>query len=103
MTARARSPRSDAEHAAALARDRGRGRRLVLLVIVSDSLSAYRDLQLAYGGYYFCVLAGLTVLAGSSGQISLGQGALMAVGAYTCGKLDASLTAGPWFPSWRRP
>ena len=29
------------------------------------------------------MLAGLTVLAGHSGQVSLGHGALMAVGAYT--------------------
>src|SRR5205807_2296589 len=35
------------------------------------------------GAYYFAALAGLTVLAGLSGQISLGQGAFMAVGAYT--------------------
>ncbi len=54
--------------------------RCVILLIVSDSLSAYRNLQLADGAYYFAVLAGLTVLAGSSGQISLGHGALMAVG-----------------------
>jgi len=59
----------------------------LLLLVLSDTLSAYRDLQLATGAYYFCVLAGLTVLAGSSGQISLGHGALMAVGAYTVGKL----------------
>ncbi|HYB27893.1 MAG TPA: branched-chain amino acid ABC transporter permease [Solirubrobacteraceae bacterium] len=59
----------------------------LVLLVVSDQLSAYRDLQLAAGAYYFCVLAGLTVLAGSSGQISLGHGALMAVGAYTVGKL----------------
>jgi branched-chain amino acid transport system permease protein len=59
----------------------------VVLLLVSDQLSAYRDLQLATGAYYFCVLAGLTVLAGASGQISLGHGALMAVGAYTVGKL----------------
>lgn len=59
----------------------------VVLLLVSDQLGAYRDLQLATGAYYFCVLAGLTVLAGSSGQISLGHGALMAVGAYTVGKL----------------
>jgi branched-chain amino acid transport system permease protein len=59
----------------------------LVLLVVSDQLSAYRDLQLATGAYYFCVLAGLTVLAGSSGQISLGHGALMAVGAYTVGKL----------------
>jgi branched-chain amino acid transport system permease protein len=55
----------------------------VALVIVSDFISAYNDLQLATGAYYFAALAGLTVLAGQSGQISLGHGALMAVGAYT--------------------
>ena len=71
----------------------------VVLIIVSDSLSSYRNLQLAYGGYYFCVLAGLTVLAGSSGQISLGQGAFMAVGAYTFCKLNASPVAWSVFPS----
>jgi branched-chain amino acid transport system permease protein len=59
----------------------------LVLLVLSDQMSAYRDLQLATGAYYFCVLAGLTVLAGSSGQISLGHGALMAVGAYTVGKL----------------
>ena len=59
----------------------------LVLLVLSDQISAYRDLQLATGAYYFCVLAGLTVLAGSSGQISLGHGALMAVGAYTVGKL----------------
>ena len=71
----------------------------VVLLLVSDSLSSYRNLQLAYGGYYFCVLAGLTVLAGSSGQISLGQGAFMAVGAYTFSKLNATPVAWSVFPS----
>jgi branched-chain amino acid transport system permease protein len=55
----------------------------VVLVLISDAVSAYNDLQLATGAYYFAALAGLTVLAGQSGQISLGHGALMAVGAYT--------------------
>ena len=59
----------------------------VVLLLVTESLSSYRNLQLADGAYYFCVLAGLTVLAGSSGQISLGHGAFMAVGAYTVAKL----------------
>lgn len=59
----------------------------LVLLLVSDSLSAYRDLQLAEGAYYFCALAGLTMLAGLSGQISLGHGAFMAVGAYTVAKL----------------
>ena len=51
------------------------------------------------------MLAGLTVLAGSSGQISLGQGAFMAVGAYTLCKLSG--TDGWSVPSlaapWSRP
>jgi branched-chain amino acid transport system permease protein len=55
----------------------------VVLGVVSDLIGDYNNLQLAYGAYYFCAIAGLTVLAGLSGQISLGQGALMAVGAYT--------------------
>ena len=53
------------------------------LLVVRTCVSAYNDLQLATGAYYFAALAGLTVLAGQSGQISLGHGALMAVGAYT--------------------
>jgi branched-chain amino acid transport system permease protein len=55
----------------------------IVLLILSYNISDYRNTQLAAGAYYFAVLAGLTVLAGSSGQISLGHGALMAVGAYT--------------------
>jgi len=55
----------------------------VLLWIASELLGSYDDLRLASGSYYFAVLAGLTLLTGLSGQISLGHGALMAVGAYT--------------------
>jgi branched-chain amino acid transport system permease protein len=55
----------------------------VVLILISYNVSDYRNTQLAAGAYFFAVLAGLTVLAGSSGQISLGHGALMAVGAYT--------------------
>ena len=55
----------------------------VVLYLASEGLSAYRDLQLASGAYYFIVLSGLTVLTGLSGQISLGNGAFMAIGAYT--------------------
>jgi branched-chain amino acid transport system permease protein len=36
--------------------------------------------------YYFVAVAGLSVLTGVNGQISLGHGALMAVGAYTAAK-----------------
>ena len=59
-----------------------------VLFLLTDQFSAYRNLQLASGAYYFCALAGLTVLAGSSGQVSLGHGAFMAVGAYTFALLN---------------
>jgi branched-chain amino acid transport system permease protein len=55
----------------------------VILALVSELLGAYDNTQLAAGAYYFAVLAGLTMLVGVSGQVSLGHGALMAVGAYT--------------------
>ena len=45
----------------------------LVLLLISESVSAYNDLQLATGAYYFAALAGLTVLAGLSGQISLGH------------------------------
>ena len=55
----------------------------VVLVLITDVLGDYQELQLAQGAYYFAVLAGLSVLIGLSGKISLGHGAFMAVGAYT--------------------
>ena len=39
----------------------------LVLLWLTETLSSYRNLQLADGAYYFCVLAGLTVLAGASG------------------------------------
>lgn len=55
----------------------------VVLFVITEALSDYRNSQIAAGAYYFAALAGLTVLAGLSGRISLGHGALMAVGGYT--------------------
>lgn len=54
----------------------------VILYLLSEEFSAFNDLRLASVAYYFTALAGLTVLTGLNGQISLGHGALMAVGAY---------------------
>lgn len=62
----------------------------VALLLFSELLSSYHDLQLADGAYYFAAIAGLTMLAGLSGQISIGHGALMAVGAYAVGLLVGS-------------
>jgi branched-chain amino acid transport system permease protein len=65
-------------------------RRLALAIIVgaivavlSIRLNAFRDYQIAEIAYYVTAVAGLTVLTGLSGQISLGHAAFMAVGAYT--------------------
>ena len=56
-----------------------------LLVVYGlvQMLSDYRNTQLAPIFYTVCAAAGLTLLTGLSGQISLGHGAFMAVGAYT--------------------
>ncbi|WP_329066310.1 branched-chain amino acid ABC transporter permease [Amycolatopsis sp. NBC_01480] len=56
---------------------------LVVLYFVSTSLDAFANLQLAQVCYTAIATAGLTVLSGLSGQISLGHGAFVAVGAYT--------------------
>jgi branched-chain amino acid transport system permease protein len=56
----------------------------VLLPHVAGGFFVY---QLAYVGIYFTALLGLNVLTGYSGQISLGHGAFVAVGAYTTGIL----------------
>jgi branched-chain amino acid transport system permease protein len=57
------------------------------LFAVSLALSPYHNLQLAQIGYITCAAAGLTVLTGLGGQISLGHGAFMAIGAYTAALL----------------
>ncbi|XVU30659.1 branched-chain amino acid ABC transporter permease [Actinoplanes sp. CA-054009] len=54
-----------------------------LVVVLTYTLPPFRTYQLATIGAYLCVTAGLTVLTGLNGQLSLGHGALMATGAYT--------------------
>jgi branched-chain amino acid transport system permease protein len=55
----------------------------VLAFWLTDSVSAFTDLQLSTVGAYTMALAGLTVLTGHNGQLSLGHGAFIAIGAYT--------------------
>ncbi len=55
----------------------------VIIVALTYVLPPFRTYQLATVGAYLCVTAGLTVLTGLNGQLSLGHGALMATGAYT--------------------
>ena len=70
-------------------------RHLVLLVIgvalvlaITAWFSSYNNYQLATLGAYLCAAAGLTVLTGSNGQVSLGHAALMAIGGYTVALLQ---------------
>ncbi|MDF2554999.1 MAG: branched-chain amino acid transporter permease [Microbacterium sp.] len=65
-------------------------------------LDPYRNFQLATVAAYFCATAGLTLLIGQSGQLSLGQAALMAAGGYgyalTANAMtDAGITGIPRF------
>nr|WP_243709513.1 branched-chain amino acid ABC transporter permease [Micromonospora sp. 15K316] len=55
----------------------------LLLLGVSYVVEPFRNFQLATVAAYLCATAGLTVLTGLNGQLSLGHGALMATGAYT--------------------
>jgi branched-chain amino acid transport system permease protein len=62
----------------------------------SVQLNAFRDFQIAQIAVYVVAIAGLSVLIGLSGQISLGHGAFMAVGAYTTALLMMHLNW-PWW------
>ncbi|HWF15349.1 MAG TPA: branched-chain amino acid ABC transporter permease [Acidimicrobiales bacterium] len=57
----------------------------VVLYFVTVQLSTYNDYQVGEIASYIVVLAGLSLLTGTNGQISLGHGGFMAVGAYTLG------------------
>jgi branched-chain amino acid transport system permease protein len=55
----------------------------LIVLLLSIKLNAFRDYQIAEIAVDVTAVAGLTVLTGLSGQISLGHGAFMAIGAYT--------------------
>jgi branched-chain amino acid transport system permease protein len=55
----------------------------VAAVILLEVTDQFTNSQIAQLTYYAIAAGGLTVLTGLNGQISLGHGALMAVGAYT--------------------
>ncbi|NYI70005.1 branched-chain amino acid transport system permease protein [Naumannella cuiyingiana] len=56
---------------------------LVVVFLVLESVPPFRQGQLAVMAYLALAAGGLTVLTGLNGQLSLGHGAFMAVGAYT--------------------
>ena len=68
---------------------------------LSVQLNAFRNFQMAQIAVYVVAIAGLSLLIGLSGQISLGHGAFMAIGAYTAALLMLHLNWPLWavFPA----
>ena len=56
---------------------------ILVIALLPRVLSDFRASQAALVAVYFVALLGLNVLTGYSGQVSLGHGAFMALGAYT--------------------
>jgi branched-chain amino acid transport system permease protein len=57
--------------------------------LVPLALDTFQAFQFAYVAIYFVAIAGLNILTGYTGQISLGHGAFMAIGGYTTAILVA--------------
>ena len=68
----------------------------LFLLFLSSTFEPYNKGQLALVLMLFIGVLSLTVLTGASGQISLGQGALMAVGGYSSASLITHLGASIW-------
>jgi branched-chain amino acid transport system permease protein len=60
---------------------------LVVYAVAPRFVSDFHSRDLAHAGVFFIAIVGLNLLTGYTGQISLGHGALMAVGAYTTAAL----------------
>ncbi|WP_432838362.1 branched-chain amino acid ABC transporter permease [Dactylosporangium sp. CA-092794] len=56
---------------------------LVVVLVLLQILSPFRVTQFTNMGYLAIAAAGMTLLTGLSGQLSIGHGAFMAIGAYT--------------------
>jgi branched-chain amino acid transport system permease protein len=61
---------------------------IVLVILMPRFMSEFRLLQFTLVAIYVIALLGLNILTGYSGQISLGHGALVGVGAYTAALLS---------------
>jgi branched-chain amino acid transport system permease protein len=55
----------------------------LLAFVFADHVGSFTAFEIAQVAFYLPAVAGLNLLTGHNGQLSLGHGALMAVGAYT--------------------
>jgi branched-chain amino acid transport system permease protein len=60
---------------------------LAVFLLLPHFVSDFHSRDLAGAGVFFIAIVGLNLLTGYTGQISLGHGALMAIGAYTTAAL----------------
>ena len=67
---------------------------VALVVLMPRLVSDFHTRDLAHAGALFIAIVGLNLLTGYTGQISLGHGALMAIGGYTTAALV-------WHEHWR--
>ncbi|MSO17018.1 MAG: branched-chain amino acid ABC transporter permease [Candidatus Planktophila sp.] len=67
-----------------------------LVLLVGAQFDAYNQAQLAVVLILFIGVLSITLLTGISGQLSLGQGALMAVGGYSTALLITNYTLSLW-------
>ena len=73
---------------------------VALVALVPRFVSDFHSFDLALVGVYFIAIVGLNMLTGYTGQISLGHGALMAIGGYTTAIL---VTHEHWRDVWTIP
>jgi len=77
---------------------------VALIVLIPQWAGEFRLGQFTYVGIYFVALLGLNILTGYNGQISLGHGAFMGIGAYAAAILilgrDGLSLAGTDPPGW---
>jgi branched-chain amino acid transport system permease protein len=70
---------------------------VAILAVLPSFLGEYQTRNMSQVGLYFIAILGLNIVTGYSGQISLGQGAFMGVGAYTTAYLVADHGVGIWW------
>lgn len=70
---------------------------IAVIAVLPSFLGDFETRNMSLVGMYFIALLGLNIVTGYSGQISLGQGAFMGVGAYTTAYLATEQGLSIWW------